>query len=103
VEDWDAEFVGRLLRAHGREVLSPADNVGSTKLADIAERIRACMVVLLIGSGAHSAEALSVAAEIARTPHPPAVCVWSSADIRPAAGVIRIQSMRDLGSVLRGL
>jgi PAS domain S-box-containing protein len=103
VDEWDAGFVGCLLRAHGREVLSPADNVGVTKLADIAERIRARMVVLLIGGGAHSAEALSVAADIARTPHPPAVCVWSSADVRPAAGVLRIRSMRDLGSVLRGL
>jgi hypothetical protein len=103
VREWDAEFVGCLLRAYGREVLSPADNVGLTKLADIAERTRARVVVLLIGSGAQSAEALSIAAEIARTPRSPAVCLWPSADVRPAAGVIRIRSMRDLGSVLRGL
>jgi hypothetical protein len=74
-----------------------------TKLADIAERVRASVVVLLIGGGAHSAGAVSVAAEIARNPRSPAVCVWSSEDVRPAAGVIRIRSMRDLGSILRRL
>ncbi len=101
--EWDAHLVKCLLRAHGREVLSPADNVSLTKLADIAERVRASVVVLLIGVGAHSAGAVSVAAEIARNPRSPAVCVWSSEDVRPAAGVIRIRSMRDLGSILRRL
>jgi PAS domain S-box-containing protein len=101
--EWDAHLVKCLLRAHGREVLSPADNVGLTKLADIAERVRASVVVLLIGGDAHSAGAVSVAAEIARNPRSPAVCVWSSQDVRPAAGVIRIRSMRDLGATLRRL
>ena len=100
--EWDAQFVKCLLRAHGREVLSPADNVGLPKLADIAERIRACVVVLLVGVGAHSAGALSVAAEVARNPRSPAVCLWSSEDVR-TVGVIRIRSMRDLGAILRRL
>lgn len=100
--EWDAQFVKCLLRAHGREVLSPADNVDLPKLADIAERVRACVVVLLVGAGAHSNGTLSVAAEIARNPRSPAVCIWSSEDVR-AVGVIGIRSMRDLGVILRRL
>jgi hypothetical protein len=102
---WDAEFVRCLLRAHGHEVLIPADNVDLTNLADIAEGIRARVAVLLVSGEAHSTEVLSVAAEIARSPRRPAVCLWSSEHLRSAAAaaVTRIGSMRDLGAILRRL
>jgi PAS domain S-box-containing protein len=103
VADADVEFVRCLLRAHGYEVLTPAENVGLAKLPEIAERNRVRVIVLLAGAGASADEAASIGGEIARTRRTPAVCLWSAKHVRPATGVVRIASMRDLGAVLQRL
>jgi len=101
-ETWDAEFIVALLRANGREVLSAAQGFDLAQCAELAERVRAQVVVLLVGRGA-SPTTLHVAAEIGRLPSAKAVCMWSCAELRAPAGVTRLRSMADLGTVLRGL
>jgi PAS domain S-box-containing protein len=97
---WHAELAGCLLRAHGHEVLSPADSVGLAKLVDVAERMRPGIVVMLVGSDAY-AEAVSAATRLSALPRAPTVCLWSFDGLVPAAGVVRIRSLRDLGAILR--
>jgi hypothetical protein len=99
-EAWDAELAGCLLRAHGYEILSPADSVGLSKLVDVVERMRPAIVVMLMGSRAH-AEVVSAAASISAIPRAPTVCLWPFGGLAPAAGVVQIQSLRDLGALLR--
>jgi PAS domain S-box-containing protein len=103
VANRDVEFVRCVLRAYGHEVLTPAENVSLTRLPEIAERTRVRIAVLLVGADGRADEAASIGGEIAHTRRTPAVCLWSAEHVRPAAGVVRIASMRDLGAVLHRL
>ena len=96
----DGEFVRCLLRARGHDVLSPADG-NLVQLVDVAARIRARVVVFLLGPGTQYDVALGAAAEIARGSRSAAVGVWSHADLPIAPSVTRISSMRELASLVR--
>ncbi len=102
IDAWDSELIRCVLRAHGHEVLSPAENTGLEKLTDLVERVRARFVVLVIGreSAAVQSSSLSIAAEIEARLHGGAVCVRCEGRLRVPSGVTRIRSMRDLGLLL---
>ncbi len=100
VRSADGEFVRCLLRSRGHDVLTPADG-HLAQLVDVAARIRARVVVFLLGRDADLEGAVAAASGIARSCRASAVCLWSEAEVRPRPGVARIRSMRELAAVLR--
>jgi len=99
----DAELIACALQAQGHEILRPAGTLEPAQLIELAERIRARLMVLLIGSGpvAIQTGVLAVAGAIARARPHTTVCVWSSDRLRVPRGVVRFRSMRELVSALR--
>ena len=99
----DAELIACALQARGHEILRPAGTLEPAQLIELAERIRARLMVLLIGSGpvAIQTGVLAVAGAIARARPHTTVCVWSSDRLRVPRGVVRFRSMRELVSALR--
>ena len=103
IEPWDSELIQCVLRAHGREVLSPVESSGPEQLTNLVEQVRARFVVLMIGRAPAEVQAsgLSIAEEIAARLPGGSVCVRCDETLRLPSGVSRIRSMRDLGSLLR--
>jgi len=102
----DAEFIASLLQAHGHEILRPAGAVDPAHLAELAERVRARLLVLAIGSApaAVKASGISTAAAIAAArSSATTVCVWSEDRLQVPRGVVRFRSMRELVLALRAL
>lgn len=99
----DIEIARCVLRAHGHEVLTPAAGSGSTNLVDVADRIRARIVVLFPKDRTHVAQATSLAARIGGGRRATATCIWWTHPVTHAADVSRIGSARDLDAVLRRL
>jgi PAS domain S-box-containing protein len=100
----DAELIVSLLQAHGHEILRPAGAVDPGQLAELAERVRARLLVLAIGSAPAEVQAsgMSTAATIAAGRHgSTTVCVWCDDRLRVPSGVLRFRSMHELGSALR--
>jgi len=100
----DAEFILALLQAHGHEILRPAGAVDPEELAELAERVRARLLVLAIGSAPAEVQAsgVSTAATIAAGRHRgTTVWVWCDDRLRVPSGVLRFHSMQELGSALR--
>src|SRR6267143_364987 len=99
----DAELIACTLQAQGHEILRPAGTLQPAQLIELAERIRARLMVLLIGSGpvAIRTGVLAVAGAIASARPHTTVCVWSSDRLRAPRGVVRFRSMRELVSALR--
>ena len=100
----DAEFIVALLQAHGHEILRPAGAVDPEELAELAERVRARLLVLAIGGAPAEVQAsgVSTAATIAAGRHRgTTVWVWCDDRLRVPSGVLRFHSMRELGSALR--
>jgi len=100
----DAELIVSLLQAHGHEILRPAGAVDPGQLAELAERVRARLLVLAIGSAPADVQAsgMSTAATIAAGRHgSTTVCVWCDDRLRVPHGVLRFRSMQELGSALR--
>ena len=99
----DAELIACTLQAQGHEILRPAGPLEPAQLIELADRIRARLLVLLIGSGpvATQTGVLAVAGAIASARPHATVCVWSSDRLRVPRGVVRFRSMRELGSALR--
>jgi PAS domain S-box-containing protein len=99
----DAELIACALQAQGHEILRPAGTLEPVQLIELAERIRARLMVLLIGSGpaAIQTSVLAVAGTIASARPHTTVCVWSSDRLRVPRGVVRFRSMRELVSALR--
>lgn len=100
----DAELIASLLQAHGHEILRPAGAVDPGQLAELAERVRARLLVLAIGSAPAEVQAsgMSTAATIAAGRHrSTTVCVWCDDQLRVPRGVLRFRSMQELGSALR--
>ncbi|HWT86441.1 MAG TPA: PAS domain-containing protein [Myxococcales bacterium] len=103
-KDVDAELIVSLLQAHGHEILRPAGAVDPGQLAELAERVRARLLVLAIGSAPADVQAsgMSTAATIAAGRHgSTSVCVWCDDRLRVPRGVLRFRSMQELGSALR--
>ncbi len=103
IEAWDSELIQCVLRAHGHEVLSPAESTGPEKMTELVEQVRAGFVVLMIGRAPAEVQSsgLSIAAEIAARLPGGAVCVRCEETLRLPSGVTRIRTMRDLGLLLR--
>jgi PAS domain S-box-containing protein len=99
----DAELIACTLQAQGHEILRPAGTLQPAQLIELAERIRARLMVLLIGSGpvAIRTGVLAVAGAIASARPHTTVCVWSTDRLRAPRGVVRFRSMRELVSALR--
>jgi PAS domain S-box-containing protein len=99
----DSELIACALQAQGHEILRPAGTLEPAQLIELAERIRARLMVLLIGSGpvAIQTSVLAVAGAIASARPHTTVCVWSSDRLRVPRGVFRFRSMRELVSALR--
>jgi hypothetical protein len=100
----DAELIVSLLQAHGHEILRPAGAVDPGQLAELAERVRARLLVLALGSAPADVQAsgMSTAATIAAGRHgSTTVCVWCDDRLRVPRGVLRFRSMQELGSALR--
>ena len=100
----EAELIVSLLQAHGHEILRPAGAVDPGQLAELAERVRARLLVLAIGSAPPEVQAggMSTAATIAAGRHgSTTVCVWCDDRLRVPDGVLRFRSMQELGSALR--
>src|SRR6267378_1485478 len=103
-KDVDAELIVSLLQAHGHEILRPAGAVDPGQLAELAERVRARLLVLAIGSAPADVQAsgMSTAATIAAGRHgSTTVCVWCDDRLRIPHGVLRFRSMQELGAALR--
>jgi PAS domain S-box-containing protein len=96
----DVDFARCLLRAHGHDVLTPSD-AGSSKLADVADRIRARIVVLFPTDRSRLATAVATATEIRRNRRAPTVCLWWNDHLSALGEIIRIRSAGELDSVLR--
>jgi PAS domain S-box-containing protein len=100
----DSGLIACLLQAHGHEILRPAGALEPTQIAELAERVRARLLVLAIGSGpaeiqtsgVWTAGSIAAARSGATT-----VCVSCEDRLRVPRGVLRFRSMRELGSVLR--
>ena len=100
----DAELIVSLLQAHGHEILRPAGAVDPGQLAELAERVRARLLVLAIGSAPADVQAngMSTATTVAAGRHgSTTVCVWCDDRLRVPRGVLRFRSMQELGSTLR--
>ena len=100
----DAELIVSLLQAHGHEILRPAGAVDPGQLAELAERVRARLLVLAIGSAPAEVQGsgMSTAATIAAGRHrSTTVCVWCDDRLRVPRGVLRFRTMQELGSALR--
>jgi len=99
----DAELIACTLQALGHEILRPAGTLEPAQLIELAERIRARLMVLLIGSGPAAIQAgvVAVAGAIASARPHTAVCLWSNERLRAPRGVVRFRSMRELVSALR--
>jgi PAS domain S-box-containing protein len=102
-EALEGELIACELRAQGLEVLRPAGTPQPGKLAELARRVRARLVVLTIAPGPQWAQAggLAAAAEIAAAGGA-TVCLRCEAGARVPRGVNRFRSMAQLGSILRG-
>jgi PAS domain S-box-containing protein len=99
----DAELIVCLLRSHGHEILRPAGVLEPTQIGELAERVRARLLVLAIGSGPTEVQAngVSTSAAIAAARHgATTVCVWCDDRVRVPRGIIRFRSMGELASVL---
>jgi PAS domain S-box-containing protein len=99
----DSALIRCVLHARGYDVLRAAGSPDSLQLAEVAHRVRARFVIVLIGSGLKElhASALSRCASIAAQLGPGAVLVQYEGKHAVPAGVTRFRSMRDLGSLLR--
>jgi PAS domain S-box-containing protein len=98
----DAELIACTLQAQGHEILRPAGALVPAQLAELADRIRARLLVLLIGSRSAAIQTgvLAVAGAIASARPHATVCVWSSDRLRVPRGVVRFRSMGELVSAL---
>src|SRR6267143_1744166 len=87
-EALEGELIACALRAQGLEVLRPAGTPQPGKLAELARRVRARLVVLTIAPGAQWAQAggLAAAAEIAAAGGA-TVCLRCEAGVRVPRGV----------------
>jgi PAS domain S-box-containing protein len=101
--DLEVELIASLLQIHGHEVLRPAGAPLPRQLVELADRVRARVVVLSISStpgepqaGAAAAEAMSAARSEAVV-----VCARAPDRVRLPRGVVRFRSMRELGTALR--
>jgi PAS domain S-box-containing protein len=100
----DVEMIGCLLQAHGHEILRPAGALEPSQLAELAERVRARLLVLVVGAGPTSVQmsGLAIAGAIAAARSgATSVCVWSDDRLRVPRGLTRFRSMRELASQLR--
>jgi len=100
----DTEVIGCLLQAYGYEILRPAGALEPSQLAELAERVRARLLVLVVGNGptAVQVSGLATASAIARARSgATSVCVWSDDRLRIPRGLVRFRSMRELASLLR--
>jgi PAS domain S-box-containing protein len=99
----DSALIRCVLHARGYDVLRAAGNPDPLQLAEVAHRVRARFVILLVGSGLKElhASALSRCAAIAAQLGPGAVLARYDGKHAAPAGVIRFRSMRDLGSLLQ--
>ena len=97
-----AELIACTLQAQGHEILRPAGALVPAQLAELADRIRARLLVLLIGSRSAAIQTgvLAVAGAIASARPHATVCVWSSDRLRVPRGVVRFRSMGELVSAL---
>jgi hypothetical protein len=98
----DTELIACVLRTHGHEVLRPAGSPEPRQLAELAERVRARVLVLAVGNAALEVQvnAANAAGAIASARRASTVCVHGPERLRLTRGVTRFHSMRELASVL---
>lgn len=98
-----AAVVECALRGHGYSVLTPADSTGSAQFADLVERVRARVVVLLAGTDLPARRAATeIGATIAARVRGVVVAVHDDGRAALPAGVSRVRTMRELGRLVRG-
>ena len=100
----DAELIACLLQANGHEILRPAGVLEPAQLAELAERVRARLLVLVVGNGPGVVQnnGLATAAAIAAARSgATSVCVWTDDRLRVPRGLVKFRSMRELASLLR--
>jgi phage terminase Nu1 subunit (DNA packaging protein) len=98
----DSELIACVLRTHGHEVLRPAGAPEARELAELAERVRARVIVLAVGNAAAEVQlnAANAAGAIASAQPGSLVGVYGPDRLRLTRGVTRFRSMRELASVL---
>jgi PAS domain-containing protein/helix-turn-helix protein len=91
-----------VLHARGYDVLRAAGNPDPVQLAEVARRVRARFVILVIGAESAKLQgtALSTAAFIADQLGPGAVLAHVAGKLPVPDGVTRFASMRELGALL---
>jgi PAS domain S-box-containing protein len=91
-----------VLHARGYDVLRAAGNPDPVQLAEVARRVRARFVILVIGADPPKLQktALSKASCIADQLGPGAVLAHVDGTVPVPDGVTRFQSMRELGTIL---
>jgi hypothetical protein len=100
----DVESIACLLQAYGHEILRPAGALEPSQLAELAERVRARLLVLVVGSGPSAVQlsGLAIAGAIAAARSgATSVCVWSDDRLRVPRGLVRFRSMRELATLLK--
>jgi PAS domain-containing protein len=100
----EADLIACLLQAHGHEILRPAGPLEPAQIVELAERVRARLLVLAVGNGSTPVQvaAISSAGAVAAARAGTAtVCVWCEGRLRVPAGVLRFRSMYELAAVLR--
>lgn len=103
VEGYAAQLVECSLRGHGYAVLTPAEGTSSSQLADLIERVRARVVVLLASSQRPAQNAAAAVAAVAAARLRGVVVVVHDDGRTPLpGGVSRVRTLRELGRLIRG-
>jgi PAS domain S-box-containing protein/excisionase family DNA binding protein len=102
-EGYAAQLVECSLRGHGYSVLTAAEGTGSSQLADLIERVRARVVVLVAASQRPAQRAAAeVAASAAARLRGVVVAMHDEGRGPLPAGVSRVRTLRELGRLVRG-
>jgi hypothetical protein len=102
----EAELITCMLQSHGHEVLRPAGALEPAEVAELAERLRARMLVLVIGSGPAGLQESGLAAAgaiAAARSGATTVCLWFDGALRVPRGVVAFRSMGELATALHAL
>jgi hypothetical protein len=99
----EEEIIACVLRSHGHEVLRPAGHPSPRQVADLAERVRARVVVvaMAVAPAEILATDLAAAGEIVALAAGARVYVRCEGTVRVPRGALRFSSMRDLAALLQ--
>ncbi len=105
-EHLESEVIACLLRASGQEVLRPAMAPDVAELADVAERVRSRLVVIVLGEGppAQRERGIAAAGVIARArSSTTTVCLHADGQVHAPRGVTRFHSMHEFSRILQAI